>query len=200
MTDKPRAADPEPTGSAPGGSATADPASGTAGEGVVIRNNRKINMTGDQPGTGGAAPDGTTDGTRLAAKDPNPDPEPPGDAEPVVAAGEIDDTGSSGAAASVDDAKSAEDGPEVADDATTEAGEATTDDSGAPVTDPATPVVDEAELAEVLAEGRRPARTGRWSTPRPSRSPRPRPRPARSAPNWGRCGPSWTSGPGTSSG
>ncbi|AVT33401.1 MULTISPECIES: nucleotide exchange factor GrpE [unclassified Plantactinospora] len=144
MTDKPRAADPEPTGSAPGGSATADPASGTAGEGVVIRNNRKINLTDEQP-----VPDGTTDGTRLAAKDPNPDPEPPGDAEPVVAAGEVDDTGSSGAAASVDDAKSAEDGPEVIDDATTERGGATTDDSG----DPTSPVVDEDELAEVLAEG-----------------------------------------------
>ncbi|MEN3610185.1 nucleotide exchange factor GrpE [Plantactinospora sp. ZYX-F-223] len=149
MTDKPRAAEPESTGSAPGGSAPAGPASGTDGEGVVIRNNRKINLTGDQPGSGG-----TTDGTTLAAKDPNPDPEPPGDAEPVVAAGEVDDTASTGAAASVDDAKSAEGGPEVADDATTDPGDVTVDDSGVATTDPATPVVDDTELAEVLAAER----------------------------------------------
>ncbi|GAA3743212.1 hypothetical protein GCM10022225_28470 [Plantactinospora mayteni] len=148
MTDKPRAADSESTGSAPGGSAPAGRAPGTTGEGVVIRNNRKINLTGDLPGSAG-----TTDGARLAAKDPNPDPEPPGDAEPVVAAGEVDDTGSTGAAGSVDDAKSAEGGPEVT-EATTDPGDATTDDSGDAATDAATPVVDDTELAEVLAAER----------------------------------------------
>ncbi|MEQ4300723.1 nucleotide exchange factor GrpE [Plantactinospora sp. B6F1] len=153
MTDKPRAADPESTGSVPGGSAPADPVTDTAGEGVVIRNNRKINLTDDQPGSAAADPDGTTDGSTLAAKDPNPDPEPPGDAEPVVAAGEVDDTASTGAAASVDDAKSAESGPEV-DDSTTDPGDPTTDDSGAETTEPGPPVVDDTELAEVLAADR----------------------------------------------
>ncbi|MFY1688755.1 nucleotide exchange factor GrpE [Plantactinospora sp. WMMB782] len=148
MTDKPRAADPESTGSAPGGSAPADPAPGPAGEGVVIRNNRKINLTGDQSASGG------TDGAGLAAKDPNPDPEPPGDVEPVVAAGEVDDTASTGAAGSVDDAASAEGGPEVADDVTTEPAEATAEESADPTTDPGAPVVDDTELAEVLAAER----------------------------------------------
>ncbi|MDG4790787.1 nucleotide exchange factor GrpE [Micromonospora sp. WMMD1102] len=147
MTDKPRAADPESTGSAPGGS-PAGPASGTAGEGVVIRNNRKINLTGDQPASGG------TDGAGLAAKDPNPDPEPPGEVEPVVAAGEVDDTASTGAAGSVDDAASADGGPEVADDVTTEPAEATAEDAADATADPATPVVDDTELAEVLAAER----------------------------------------------
>ncbi|GIG88926.1 nucleotide exchange factor GrpE [Plantactinospora endophytica] len=154
MTDRPRAADPASTGSAPGGSAP----SGTAGEGVVIRNNRKINLTGDQPGSGGAAGAGTSGGAGLAAKDPNPDPEPPaGDSETVVAAGEVDDTASTAAAGSVDDAKSTESGPEVAgDEATTEPAEATSDAPDIATTDPdpATPVVDDNELAEVLAAER----------------------------------------------
>ncbi|MFY1674222.1 nucleotide exchange factor GrpE [Plantactinospora sp. WMMB334] len=150
MTEKPRAADPETTGSAPGGSTPAGRAEGTVGEGVVIRNNRKINLTGGTPDSDREAGAGTPEGVELAAKDPNPDPEPPaGDAEQVLSAGEVDDTGSTGAAGAVDDAESVEGGPEVAGGATTDpAGDATTEP------DPAAPVVDDAELAEVLAAER----------------------------------------------
>lgn len=54
MTEKPRAADPKATGSAPGGSA---PAERTTGDGprVVIRNNRKIKQTGGLAGSAGSA-------------------------------------------------------------------------------------------------------------------------------------------------
>ncbi|GIJ27915.1 hypothetical protein Vqi01_30770 [Micromonospora qiuiae] len=48
MTEKPRAADPGATGSAPGGSAS-EPAPGEAPR-VVIRNNRKINQTREPDG------------------------------------------------------------------------------------------------------------------------------------------------------
>ncbi|MBQ0904283.1 nucleotide exchange factor GrpE [Micromonospora sp. U21] len=49
MTQKPRAADPGDTGSAPGGSAPTEPATGD-GERVVIRNNRKLSDTTEPEG------------------------------------------------------------------------------------------------------------------------------------------------------
>ncbi|MFI7077837.1 nucleotide exchange factor GrpE [Micromonospora sp. NPDC049903] len=49
MTEKPRAADPGDTGSAPGGSAS-EPTAGETPR-VVIRNNRKINQTRESEGT-----------------------------------------------------------------------------------------------------------------------------------------------------
>lgn len=139
MTEKPRAAGPDTSGPAPGGSAPGDRTGGAAGEGIVIRDKRKINVTADQ-----------ADGAGRGAKDPNPDPEPPaGDATSTVAAGEVDDTESTVAAGAVDDAEPTGDAPEVVDSgedqATTDPGAATTDP------DPAAPVVDDAELAEVLA-------------------------------------------------
>ncbi|WBB65643.1 nucleotide exchange factor GrpE [Micromonospora sp. WMMD812] len=48
MTEKPRAADSRKTGSTPGGSAPAEPATGEAPR-VVIRNNRKINQQPTEP-------------------------------------------------------------------------------------------------------------------------------------------------------
>ncbi|MGC5028391.1 nucleotide exchange factor GrpE [Micromonospora sp. DT229] len=56
MTEKPRAADPGDTGSAPGGSAS-EPATGDAPR-VVIRNNRKINKSAE---AAGAAADAESD-------------------------------------------------------------------------------------------------------------------------------------------
>ena len=53
MTEKPRAADPEHTGSAPGGSAPADSAKSQGGRRIVIRVKRKIDPSG---GLGGPPP------------------------------------------------------------------------------------------------------------------------------------------------
>ncbi|ROT33737.1 nucleotide exchange factor GrpE [Micromonospora sp. HM5-17] len=140
MTDQPRAADPDTTGAAPGGSAPA----GAAGERIVIRDNRKINLAGNPAGEAGAgdvtgATETGTDaanGGKPVVKDPNPDPEPSAvDAEPVVATGEVDDTESTAAAAAVDDAKSADSGPEVADSVTTDGGAEPATDAEA-VTEP----------------------------------------------------------------
>ncbi|MFC5925472.1 nucleotide exchange factor GrpE [Micromonospora vulcania] len=58
MTQRPRAADPGDTGSAPGGSAPTEPATGD-GERVVIRNNRKISDDTAEPE--GAAADASSD-------------------------------------------------------------------------------------------------------------------------------------------
>ncbi|SCL16429.1 molecular chaperone GrpE [Micromonospora rhizosphaerae] len=60
MTEKPRAADPGATGSAPGGSATAGQAAGDEPR-VVIRNNRKIGKTGE-PAAADAAADKPAEG------------------------------------------------------------------------------------------------------------------------------------------
>ncbi|MER7888970.1 nucleotide exchange factor GrpE [Micromonospora sp. NPDC094482] len=57
MTEKPRAADRGKTGSTPGGSAPAEPATGDAPR-VVIRNNRKISQPAEPEGT---AADAATD-------------------------------------------------------------------------------------------------------------------------------------------
>jgi molecular chaperone GrpE len=56
MTEKPRAADPDATGSAPGGSAPAKPPKGSRDERVVIRDKRKIDQTGK--GKSAGRPDG----------------------------------------------------------------------------------------------------------------------------------------------
>ncbi|MFC6018965.1 nucleotide exchange factor GrpE [Plantactinospora solaniradicis] len=170
MTDKPRAVDPDTVGSTPGGSAPGR-AESTAGEGIVIRDKRKINMTGDKVSQGRhAQPDGAgetdaagtpADGAPTAVKDPNPDPEPPAGAEaPTVATGEVDDTESSGAAGTVDDAKSIDGTPDVPDSAAvTDQGDVTDEpDAAADEPAPATPVVDDAELAEVL-EAEKPSGT-----------------------------------------
>jgi molecular chaperone GrpE len=169
MTDQPRAADPDTTGAAPGGSAPA----GAAGERIVIRDNRKINLAGNPAGEAGAgdvtgATETGTDaanGGKPVVKDPNPDPEPSAvDAEPVVATGEVDDTESTAAAAAVDDAKSADSGPEVVDSVTTDGAaepatdpaEAVTEPTGATsepteaTSEPATSAIDDAEVAEAL--------------------------------------------------
>jgi molecular chaperone GrpE len=61
MTEKPRAADPETTGSAPGGSAPASPGKSGATERIVIRDRRKIDPVGKgKPAgrAGGANPPG----------------------------------------------------------------------------------------------------------------------------------------------
>ncbi|NLU77913.1 nucleotide exchange factor GrpE [Micromonospora sp. HNM0581] len=61
MTEKPRAADPDDTGSAPGGSAS-EPATGDTPR-VVIRNNRKIGQTREPDGTAAdAGPDVPAEG------------------------------------------------------------------------------------------------------------------------------------------
>ncbi|PWU59995.1 nucleotide exchange factor GrpE [Micromonospora globispora] len=61
MTEKPRAADPASTGSAPGGSATAGQAAGDEPR-VVIRDKRKIGKTGEQPAsTDASAADAAAD-------------------------------------------------------------------------------------------------------------------------------------------
>jgi|GEM_PF-302903 molecular chaperone GrpE len=163
MTDQPQAADPGTTGSAPGGSAPA----GTTDERIVIRDKRKIKLTGNPAGEAGAgdATGATGAGTDAASggkpvvKDPNPDPEPSAvDAEPVIAAGEVDDTESTAAAATVDDVKSSDSGPEVVDSVTTDGGaEATTDPAATTeppagaTGEPATSAIDDAEVAEALA-------------------------------------------------
>ncbi|MEO3748572.1 nucleotide exchange factor GrpE [Plantactinospora sp. B5E13] len=148
MTEKPRAADPETTGSTPGGSA---PDGGTD-ERIVIRDKRKINVAGSTGTTG------QTNGAKPAVKDPNPDPEPSAvDAEPVVAAGEVDDTGSTDAAVAVDDATAPDGGPEVPDSTATDADETDRADAG-PAGEPGSPVVDDAEIAEVL-EAEQPSGT-----------------------------------------
>ncbi|TDC73406.1 nucleotide exchange factor GrpE [Micromonospora sp. KC606] len=60
MTEKPRAADPGPTGSAPGGSG---PAEQTGGEPrVVIRNNRKLGRTEETPAAADAGTDAPAEG------------------------------------------------------------------------------------------------------------------------------------------
>ncbi|MEV4654690.1 nucleotide exchange factor GrpE [Micromonospora sp. NPDC049301] len=62
MTQKPRAADPDDTGSAPGGSAPTEPATGD-GERVVIRNNRKLSDNTEPEGTAAdAGSDATAEG------------------------------------------------------------------------------------------------------------------------------------------
>jgi molecular chaperone GrpE len=63
MTDQPRAADPATTGSAPGGSAPADPATGQAGERVVNRDKRTTDHTGDghRPADAAREPSGQDD-------------------------------------------------------------------------------------------------------------------------------------------
>ncbi|MEE6258317.1 nucleotide exchange factor GrpE [Plantactinospora sonchi] len=163
MTEKPRAAGPETTGSAPGGSAPA----GTADERIVIRDKRKISVA-EGAGTGSTGAD-PTNGAKPAGKDPNPDPEPSAvDAEPVIATGEVDDTGSTDAAVAVDDATAPDGGPEVPDsvDTGTRTGSGETDraeaatDPAEPDTDgePVTAVVDDAEIAEVL-EAEQPSGT-----------------------------------------
>ncbi|MDG4778437.1 nucleotide exchange factor GrpE [Micromonospora sp. WMMD961] len=57
MTQKPRAADPVDAGSTPGGSAPTEPTTGD-GEGVVIRNNRKLIDTSEPEGTAADAETG----------------------------------------------------------------------------------------------------------------------------------------------
>lgn len=53
MTQKPRAADPDATGSVPGGSAPADRQQAAAGERAVIRDKRKIDKAGSGSASGG---------------------------------------------------------------------------------------------------------------------------------------------------
>ncbi|MFG2056484.1 nucleotide exchange factor GrpE [Micromonospora sp. NPDC048930] len=60
MTEKPRAADPGATGSAPGGSATAGQGAGDEPR-VVIRDKRKIGKTTEKPPTDAAAADAAAD-------------------------------------------------------------------------------------------------------------------------------------------
>ncbi|SCE86237.1 nucleotide exchange factor GrpE [Micromonospora mirobrigensis] len=60
MTEKPRAADPGTTGSAPGGSAPAGKSSGE--ERVVIRNNRKIGKAAEAPAAADAGTDVPAEG------------------------------------------------------------------------------------------------------------------------------------------
>ncbi|MFI6331391.1 nucleotide exchange factor GrpE [Micromonospora chersina] len=60
MTEKPRAADPGSTGSAPGGSATAGKGAGEEPR-VVIRDKRKIGKTTEQPVTDTSAADAAAD-------------------------------------------------------------------------------------------------------------------------------------------
>ncbi|MEU0155835.1 nucleotide exchange factor GrpE [Micromonospora fulviviridis] len=60
MTEKPRAADPGSTGSAPGGSATAGQGAGEEPR-VVIRDKRKIGKTTEQPVTDTSAADAAAD-------------------------------------------------------------------------------------------------------------------------------------------
>lgn len=61
MTEKPRAADPGTTGSAPGGSATAGQAAGEEPR-VVIRDKRKISKNAGQPAAADAAADAPAEG------------------------------------------------------------------------------------------------------------------------------------------
>lgn len=61
MTEKRRAAGPDTTGSAPGGSAPAKPAQGSAAERIVIRNKRKIDPSGKVKSAGRADGAATTD-------------------------------------------------------------------------------------------------------------------------------------------
>ncbi|MCW3813694.1 nucleotide exchange factor GrpE [Micromonospora sp. DR5-3] len=60
MTEKPRAADPGSTGSAPGGSATAGQGAGDEPR-IVIRDKRKIGKTTEQPAADAAAADAAAD-------------------------------------------------------------------------------------------------------------------------------------------
>ncbi|OKI67895.1 nucleotide exchange factor GrpE [Micromonospora sp. CB01531] len=60
MTEKPRAADPGSTGSAPGGSATAGPGAGDEPR-IVIRDKRRIGKTTEQPAADAAAADAAAD-------------------------------------------------------------------------------------------------------------------------------------------
>jgi molecular chaperone GrpE len=68
MTDKPRAADPDTTGSAPGGSAPAGRADGRDGRRVVIRDKRKIDPAGKAPSAQAAESAGPV--TAADAADP----------------------------------------------------------------------------------------------------------------------------------
>ncbi|MEV0154184.1 nucleotide exchange factor GrpE [Micromonospora sp. NPDC050686] len=62
MTEKPRAADPETTGSAPGGSASAGKKSSGEEPRVVIRNNRKIGKAEEKPAAADAGSDAPAEG------------------------------------------------------------------------------------------------------------------------------------------
>jgi molecular chaperone GrpE len=68
MTQKPRAADPGATGSAPGGSAPGDRQQAAAGERVVIRDKRKIEKAGSGSASGAepTAPAGAAGGAQAA--------------------------------------------------------------------------------------------------------------------------------------
>lgn len=78
MTEKPHPTDPGAPGSGSGGSAPDDQRQGRAGEGVVIRNKRKIDPTGGKGGTKSEsapeAPGKVPDGTGAPADSGQPSP------------------------------------------------------------------------------------------------------------------------------
>ncbi|MGI5212452.1 nucleotide exchange factor GrpE [Plantactinospora sp. CA-290183] len=146
MTDKPRAADPETTGSAPGGSAP----DGQADERVVIRDEREQGQADGPAETAPAAGAGDDAGTADAATGDGP--------VEVAEAGE--DVGTADDAvvdepAGVEAEPAATDGAESTGDAGTDPLDAI-DGVGDP--EPATPVIDDTELAEVL-EAEKPSGT-----------------------------------------
>ena len=166
MTDKPRAADPDPTGSAPGGSAPGGRAEGTAEERVVIRNNRKINPApdasasdsaaevdtastatedADAPGAadgsgGGESTSVTPDGTDATATGGADETSATGGAQATTADDDAEATPAAGTAGGADSAT------DRVDDADVETGSPAAGEAPAA----AGPVVDDGELAEVL--------------------------------------------------
>lgn len=170
MTEKPRAADPESTGPAPGGSAPTGPAEGRAGERVVIRDKRRIDPSGGQARPAGESagpagdgePDGTDagrDGTSRPAEDgAEPDERSQPDGAPGARHRRGEEPEGAGAGQSAksdadveaDAAAAAADDDDVDADRPAEAAETGPDDDG----EQESPVVDEAELAHVLEQDR----------------------------------------------
>jgi molecular chaperone GrpE len=97
MTQKPRAADPETTGSAPGGSAPADPQQAAAGERVVIRDKRKIGKSGSSD-TGPTAPAGAAGGAQATTGESSGGTEPSADRAGTGATAEAGGAPAAGAA------------------------------------------------------------------------------------------------------
>src|SRR4051794_24567112 len=85
MTEKPRAADPDSNGSAPGGSAPADSAKSQGGRRIVIRDKRKIDTSG---GRGGPVPTGAAEPAADEPDDRTGRSDEPAGRDPVSPAGE----------------------------------------------------------------------------------------------------------------
>lgn len=169
MTEKPRAAGPEETGPAPGGSATSGAADGHPGERVVIRDKRRIDPSGARHATAGQtagpAGDGAPDGSespRDEAAQRGADSSRGDQARPDGARHRRDEdprgSGTSGHEESSSGGSAENHAPDDDADRVDDRSGERSDDGGRPdaAGDSASSVVDERELSEMLADEKQP--------------------------------------------